>query len=189
MAETPFQVSALLVTGFKKACIQMSLADAARAHMTPEVAAMWDNPASSSWHEGRLFQGMTEALVKVSDFEQMSEINYRMGRDQFGPIITSMIRIMVSLSSPSPHTVLSNIKPIIGLALRGVSSDYAKTGPSSGKFGVYYPLSFPEGTAHAWAGVMKYVCAIVNHTAVIDRVETLQNGHRFEVDLHWSPAS
>lgn len=48
-----------------------------------------------------------------------------------------------------------------------------------------YPRPFPEATSHAWAGVMKSCCDIVSHTAVLDRVETLQNGHRYEVDLHW----
>lgn len=27
--------------------------------------------------------------------------------------------------------------------------------------------------------------ALVGHTAVFDRIETVQNGTRYEIDLHW----
>lgn len=185
MGETPFQVSALLITGFKKASAQLNLADASRAQMDAEVGAMWDRPGDSAWHPGRLFQGMTLAMVKVVSEEQMSDINFRMCRDQFGPIVNSMVRIAVALGSPSPHTVFGNVKPMIGLAIKGADVDYVKSGERSGKFGVRYPLAFPPATAHAWAGVTKFVCQMVSHTAVLDRVETLEHGHRFEVDLHW----
>lgn len=187
MAETPFQVSALLVTGFKRAATQLGLAEGARSHMSGEVAAMWDEPSTSSWHDGRLFQGMTEALVKVASKEQMSEINFRMGRDQFGPIVGGLINIAVALSSPTPHTVFANMKTIVGVALKGAIVEYEKTGPDSGKFAVSYPLPFPEGTADAWAGVTRYCCSLVKYVAVIDRAENTQNGHRYEVDLHWVP--
>lgn len=185
MGETPFQVSALLIAGFKKASTQLNLSEASRAHMNAEVGAMWDRPGDSAWHPGHLFQGMTLAMVKVVDDAQMSEINYRLCRDQFGPIVNSMVRIVVALGSPSPHTVFGNIKPMIGLAIKGADVDYVKSGERSGRFGVRYPLAFPKATAHAWAGVTKFVCELVNHVAVLDRVETLENGHRFEVDLHW----
>ncbi|PZR18455.1 MAG: hypothetical protein DI536_00815 [Archangium gephyra] len=187
MAETPFQVSALLVTGFKRAATQLGLAEGARSHMSGEVAAMWDEPSTSSWHDGRLFQGMIEALVKVASKEQMSEINFRMGRDQFGPIVGGLINIAVALSSPTPHTVFANMKTIVGVALKGAIVEYEKTGPDSGKFAVSYPLPFPEGTADAWAGVTRYCCSLVKYVAVIDRAENTQNGHRYEVDLHWVP--
>jgi hypothetical protein len=185
MADAPFEVSALLVTGFKRACVQLQLAEAARALMEPDVAAMWDRPDTSRWHPGHLFQHMTEALVKVASREQMAEMNYRMCRDQFGPIVTGMIRIAVALTGPSPHTVFGNLKPMVGLAIRGAVPEYERTGPQSGKFAMTYPLPFPDSTANAWAGVMRYCCELVGRTAVLDRVETLQSGHRYEIDLHW----
>lgn len=185
MSEPAFQVSALLIKGFKKASESLGIADGARANMSPAVAAMWDQPASSGWHAGELFQGMTQALVKVSTKEQMADINLRLCRDQFGPIVGGMIRVAVALSSPSPHTVFGNVKQMIGLAMKGVQVDYQRTGPQSGSFAAWYPLPFPEETAWAWAGVMDFCCEIVRHQAVRDRVQTVQNGHRFEVDLHW----
>ncbi|MGV3619942.1 MAG: hypothetical protein ACO1OB_03945 [Archangium sp.] len=187
MADTPFQVSALLVNGFKRASTKLGLADGARSHMTGAVAAMWDEPSSRAWHDGKLFQGMTEALVKVASPAQMFEINFIMGREQFGPVVGGLINIAVSLTGPSPHTVFANMKAIVGVALKGAVIEYEKSGPSSGKFAVTYPIPFPPSTADAWAGVTKYCCSLVNHVAVIDRAQTVQNGHRYEVDLHWEP--
>lgn len=185
MSEAPFQVSAVLITGLKKASAQLGIADACRAQMDADTGALWDRPGDRSWHPGHLFQSMTVAMTKVVSNEQLADLYYRLCRDQFGPIVTGMIRIAVALSGPSPHTVFANMKPMLALALKGAQVDYVQSSPRSGKFAATYPLAFPEATAHAWGGVTRFCCEIVGHAGVVDRVETLRGGHRYEVDLHW----
>lgn len=185
MSETDFQVSAVLITGLKKAAAQLGVADACRAQMDAAAGALWDRPGDRAWHPGHLFQSMTVSMTKVISNEQVADLYHRLCRDQFGPIVTGMIRIAVAISGSTPHTVFANMKPMLALAIKGASAEYVRSGERSGKFAATYPLAFPPATSHAWSGVARYCCEIVGHTAVIDRVETLNGGHRYEVDLHW----
>ena len=185
MTVRELKISGVFVRGFKAAAYKIGIGEKLRSQLTGDVAAMWDKPESASWHPGELFQQLTDVTKDVMTNEEMVEMNFAMANDQFGPIVAGMVRIAVALSSPSPHTVMKNIRPMVALANRGLEIDYTVLSANSGKLHINYPVPFPPITVYAWVGVVRFAVGLVNQIANIEKTHVSPDGFDFELQFNW----
>ena len=155
------------------------------ALLSPEALAVHRDPHSARWHPGHLAVEAWVAIIKLGGKQWLEDLNYELTKKSFGPIVTPLIKIGLTLSGSSPASIFSRLGDTVTVALRGLKLEWKPGGPSNGAETISYPCAMPPETVEAgWRGVFRVGSELCGKTIRVDRFEP-ESDRRFRFDVSW----
>lgn len=158
------------------------LFDAYVARLPPELAEIVRNPWRQRWYGS----AQVEALIAAAgDAALIERLSYEMTAKNFGPIITPMLSVALTLVGASPATVFGRMDSALGLALKNAHCAWEGKGAQAGTLKVIFPRSpFPPADA-IWRGVARFIFELAKRPN--GKVERVHRPVPFEVhlDVSW----
>lgn len=139
-----------------------------QAKLPPELAEIVRNPWKRRWYGSAQIEGLIAAVGEPALIERLS---YEMTAKNFGPIITPMLTVALTLVGASPATVFANMDSPLGLALRNAHCRWASKGPTSGTLIVQFPRAPFQFAEAIWRGVARFIFELAKKPqGKVDRV-------------------
>lgn len=178
-----FEVSAVNVAAMDKAL--GARREEVYALISEQSRAIHRAPHSARWHSGRLAVEAWVAIVKLGGKQWLEDLNYELTSRSFGPIVTPLIKIGLTLSGSSPASIFARLGDTVTVALRGVTFEWKAAGPSAGAETITYPCAMPADAVEAgWKGVFRVGSDLTGKTIRVDRFEA-ESDRRFRFEVSW----
>lgn len=180
-----FEVSSVNVGSMAKALAASGRAAEVFALLSPETRAAWERPHDQRWHPGKVAIEGWSAIVKVGGPSWLEELNYRVTRDSFGPIVGPLVKIGLALSGSSPATIFSRLGDVTSVALRGVQFQWTAGVPTGGTEVLRYPVDMPPDVVEfGWRGILRVGSELTGKVIRVDRFEAL-TPRSFRLTVSW----
>jgi hypothetical protein len=177
--------SAVYLAGLVKSIRVAGLLEPVLAKVPPETRAIADNPYGQRWHPWQHGAALATAVVEVAGPQALEDITFVMARDSFGPILTPMLKVALTLMGMSPAAVFSRVDQSIKPAVQGVTARYDSTGPTSGAVSFEYPVVPPAYADTSWRGGLRFMFHLVGLEGRIAPCERLEGGRVLRYALTW----
>lgn len=178
-----FELSAVNLAAMDKAL--GARRDEVYARLSPEALAAHRDPHGARWHPGRFAVEAWVAIVAIGGKQWLEDLNYELTKKSFGPIVTPLIKIGLTLSGSSPASIFSRLGDTTSVALRGVTFEWKPGGPSAGAETLNYPCAMPPEVVEAgWRGIFRVGGELTGKTIRIDRF-VAETDRRFRFDVSW----
>lgn len=181
----PFEISSLHLSSVKKALKDAGIYEAFTAQVKPDTRAALDEPNAQSWFPGSIIEDVWQALARQYGLQQLSDINYLLSKQSFGPVVMPVVKVALALTGNSPASVASRLESMLKLAIRPVKFPWVPTDANSGTIGIQYPRPVVAVAEHAWRGVFRFMFELTGRQGTIERFESLENGAHFRVAIRW----
>ncbi len=182
----PFEISSLHLSSVGKALKDAGIHDAAIGSLQPATRAALDEPNLQRWFAGSIVEDVWQTVATHFGFEKLAEINYRVAKQSFGPVVMPVIKVALALSGSSPASVAGRLESMLKLAIREVKIVWAASGANGGTITITYPRPVVAVAEHAWRGVFRFMFEITGRQGGIDRVEVLEGGSQFRFAVRWT---
>lgn len=180
-----FELSGTNLSAFHKALGTTGKLDAVVALLSPEAREAFAAPHAVRWHPGRVGVEVWRAAVTVGGPGLLEDLNHRLTRDSFGPIVGPLVRIALTLSGGSPASVFARMGDAIALALRGVRFEWAARPPNAGTITLTYPQAMPlDVVEHGWRGIIRAAGEMAGKRVAVSRF-VAEEDRRFRFELGW----
>jgi len=186
MAVSGFEVTAVYVSGFRKALVDLGLLEQVVARIPPATKAVLEAPFSARTHDADVLRDLSDALFAVAGSAVFQQHAYLMARDSLGKILVPMFKVALALTGRTPATLLSRVPDSVHQAMRGVTATWLPDGPSGGVLRIDYPEPVAPVAEDGWRGTLRFLFGLVEGTpATISKVERLNDGRRLSIHVVW----
>ncbi|MDX2012409.1 MAG: hypothetical protein SFW67_19590 [Myxococcaceae bacterium] len=186
MAAPGFEVTAVYVSGFRKALVDLGQLDAVVARITPETRAVLERPFSARAHSADVLRDLSDALLAVAGPEVFRRHAYLMARDALGRILTPMFKVALALTGRTPSTLLARVPDSVQQAMRGVTVTWTPAGPTAGALAVKYPEAVNRTAEEGWRGTLQFLFELIEGApGTIARTEWLEADTRLVLHITW----
>lgn len=186
MAVRGFEVTAVYVSGFRKALIDLGLLEQVEARIQPSTKAALDAPFSARTHDADVLRDLSEVLHALSGSAVFQQHAYLMARDSLGKILVPMFKVALALTGRSPGTLLARVPDSVHQAMRGVTVTWKPDGPRGGALVVDYPEPVAPAAEDGWRGTLKFLFELIEGMpASITKVEQLNGNQRLSIHVVW----
>ena len=186
MAVRGFEVTAVYVSGFKKALQDLGLLEQVVAKVRPETKDVLDAPFSARTHDADVLRDLSDVLHALAGVETFQKHSYLMARDSLGKILTPMFKVALALTGRSPATLLSRVPDSVHQALRGVKATWLPDGDKAGVLRVDYPEPVTPVAADGWRGTLRFLFELIEGVpARIVKIETLNEVRTLAIHVQW----
>ncbi|MDP1919786.1 MAG: hypothetical protein Q8L14_26265 [Myxococcales bacterium] len=186
MAVRGFEVTAVYVSGFRKALVDLGLLEQVEVRLQPSTKAVLDAPHSARTHDADVLRDLSDVLFALSGKAVFQQHAYLMARDSLGKILIPMFKVALALTGRSPATLLARVPDSVHQAMRGVTATWQPDGPNRGALVVDYPEPIALAAEDGWRGTLKFLFELVEGTpATISKVEHLNGNQRLSIHVAW----
>ncbi|MFT3843058.1 MAG: hypothetical protein QM723_39075 [Myxococcaceae bacterium] len=173
------------MSSLKKALTQAGIYDTFAAAVQPPTRAALAEPNAESWFPGAVVEDIWQTLVKKYGPQQLSDINYLVAKQSFGPVVMPVIKVALALTGNSPASVAARLESMLKLAIRPVKIIWHATDANSGTITIQYPRPIVLVAEHAWGGVFRFMFEITGRQGTVERFEPLEGASQFRLTLRW----
>ncbi|MCU0697438.1 MAG: hypothetical protein MUC96_13005 [Myxococcaceae bacterium] len=177
--------SAVYLAGLVKSIRAAGLLEAVLERVPPETRAVVDNPYGQRWHPWTHGAALATAVLELAGPRALEDITFVMARDSFGPILTPMLQVALTLMGMSPASVFSRVDQSIKPAIQGVTARFDATGPTSGAVSFEYPTVPAPFADTSWRGGLRFMFHLVGLEGRIGPCERLEGGRVLRYAVSW----
>lgn len=185
MADKDFEVSATHLAGMVKAAAKLGVMDKVRPKVSAATLAVMDAPYSAKWHPSQALVELSDALRIECGEQAFTEAVYVMTSESFGPIVTPMLKIALTITGRTPATLFARLHESVQLTMRGVNVTWKSTGPQGGVVEVRYPRPIPAEVRFAFEGVFRFVFGLTGHQGKIEAWKHEEGGKLLALTVGW----
>jgi hypothetical protein len=181
-----FEVTAVYVSGFRKALVDLGLLAQVVARLQPATRAVLDSPFSARTHDADVLRDLSDTLHALAGAETFQKHAYLMARDSLGKILIPMFKVALALTGRSPATLLARVPDSVNQALRGVKATWLPDGPSGGVLRVDYPEPVTPVASDGWRGTLRFLFELIEGMpARIVRIDEKNALRTLEILVAW----
>lgn len=177
--------SAVYLAGLVKAIRSAGLLDAVLARIPPETRQLVDNPYGQRWHPWQHGAALATAVLDVAGPQALEDVTFVMARDSFGPILTPMLKIALTLMGMSPASLFTRVDQSIRPAVQGVTARWERTGEHTGLVSFEYPIVPPPFADTSWRGGLRFMFQLVGLEGQIAPCERRESGRVLVFAVSW----
>lgn len=124
--------------------------------MKPETRAALTTPSSANWHDGSVVIDAAEAVHTLAGDAGVESMNYQAVKQSLGPIMAPFIKVTLALFGTSPETIIKRMNDSLGTVMKGVRTEWVKSGPKSGRIIITHPDDVKEVSWPCWKGSLRF---------------------------------
>lgn len=180
-----FELSAVNLGAMDKALEATGKRAEVYALISAEARAAHQAPHTARWHPGRFAVEAWMAIIKVGGKALLEEMNYSLTRKSFGPIVSPLVKIGLTLSGSSPASIFARLGDLTSVALKGVTFEWKPSGPQGGSQTITYPSAIPaDAVEPGWRGIFRVGSEMTGKTIKVERF-VAESDRRFRFDVSW----
>lgn len=180
-----FEVSGINLSALAKVLQAEGLYAQVAAEVAPETRLVLERPLLSTWHPGRHGEALWAAVIKVGGPAKLEELNLKLTRQSFGPVVRPLVKVALALTGSSPATLFSRLNEAVKVATRGLNVTWAPRSASAGDLTFEYPGPIDRAVVeHGWRGVIRFGEELISQSVRFDGFEALSD-RRFVFHISW----
>lgn len=149
--------SGFTVNGISRALERLGFKDTLLAQLSPAARAAIEKPSLFKFHDGPLIDEVMITVAQQRGVDACAQVMEDATQDSIQGVVAPLARMYLTLKGDDPAVLFERFNDLMRAACRGITAQWAKTGPRAGTLAITYVEPVDPRVGHPWRGALRAV--------------------------------
>jgi hypothetical protein len=177
---------AVTIQGIVEVIKKLGWYDAVRARVEDDVKAVLDDPNTSRYHPGAMFDRTMTAVFELHGPQGAEQVMHGATEGSLRGVIGPLAKMFMTLSGGGPLPLLERFETLISGGGRGFEAKWSPSEPKAGELIITTETATPPASDFAWKGTLTYLLTFAGVTGKVEIMPRQHKGRSVRLMIRWS---